>query len=54
MGVIMDWFLQTEKKYLWRSDWKDWMLVRFCLFALGMMTGVLIHKKAKKPVDNGG
>ncbi|MBQ8604404.1 MAG: permease of phosphate ABC transporter [Oscillospiraceae bacterium] len=46
----MDWFLQTEKKYLWRSDWKDWMLVRFCLFALGMMTGVLIHKKAKKPV----
>ena len=24
--------------------------MRFCLFALGMMTGVLIHKKAKKPV----
>ena len=46
----MDWIVQAEKKYLWSSNWADWTLVRFCLFALGMMTGVLIHKKAKKPV----
>lgn len=46
----MDWILQTEKKYIWNSNWGDLLLVRFCFLALGMMTGVLIHKKAKKPV----
>ncbi len=46
----MDWLLQAEKKYLWNSNRGDWLLVRFCMLALGLMTGVLIHKKAKKPV----
>ena len=46
----MDWIVQAEKKYLWSSNWADWTLVRFCVFAIGMMAGVLIHKKAKKPV----
>lgn len=46
----MNWLLQAEKKYLWNSNRGDWLLVRFCMLALGMMTGVLIHKKAKKPV----
>ena len=46
----MDWFLQTEKKYLWNSNWADLLLTRFYMLSLGMMTGVLIHKKAKKPV----
>ena len=46
----MDWLLQTEKKYIWNSNRGDLLLVRFCFLAPGMMTGVLIHKKAKKPV----
>ncbi len=46
----MDWFLQAEKKYRWNSNRADWFLVRYCMLALGLMTGVLIHKKAKKPV----
>ena len=49
----MNWLLEADKKYLWSSDWKDWALVRFCILSMGMMLGVLIHKKAKKPVFAG-
>jgi len=46
----MNWLAQLEKKYQWSSNGADWALMGFCLFALGMMTGVLIHRKARKPV----
>ncbi len=49
----MKWLLEADKKYLWASDWKDWALVRFSLLLMGMLLGVLVHKKAKKPVFAG-
>lgn len=35
-------------KYLQRSSWKDLALIKFCLFAMGIMAGIRIPKKNKR------
>ena len=37
-------------KYIQRSTWKDFALLKFCLFAIGVMAGMQIPQKNRKPV----
>ena len=40
----------AANRYIKTSDWKVFAVLKFCLIALGMMIGLAIGKKAKKPV----
>ena len=40
----------AANRYIETSDWKVFSVMKFCLIALGMMIGLAIGKKAKKPV----
>lgn len=35
-------------KYIKQSTWKDFALLKFCLFAIGVMVGIQIPEKNKK------
>ncbi len=35
-------------QYLQESDWKIFSLVKFCLFSMGVMVGVLLPRKYRK------
>ena len=35
--------------YLARSNWKDLTLIKFCLFSMGLLAGMQIPRKSKKP-----
>ena len=35
--------------YAKQSDWKDFALLKFCLCAMGVLIGLALPKKAKKP-----
>ena len=35
--------------YLARSDWKDLTLIKFCLFSMGLLAGMVIPRKSRKP-----
>ncbi len=37
-------------EYLRQSDWKDLALIKFCLFSMGVLIGVLVPSRAKRPV----
>ena len=37
-------------KYIQRSTWKDFALLKFCLFAIGVMAGMQIPQQNRKPV----
>lgn len=37
-------------RYIQRSTWKDLALLKFCLFAMGVMAGMQIPEKNRKPV----
>lgn len=36
--------------YASESNWKDFALVKFCLFAMGIIVGVNAPKKYRKPI----
>lgn len=36
------------EKYIAKSDWKDWAMLKFCLFAMGILAGMQIPEKNKK------
>lgn len=36
------------EKYIAKSDWKDLAMLKFCLFAMGVLAGMWIPKKNKK------
>ena len=40
----------AANRYIETSDWKTIAVLKFCLISLGMMTGMAIGKKARKPV----
>ena len=40
----------AANQYIETSDWKIIAVLKFCLISLGMMIGMAIGKKAKKPV----
>lgn len=35
-------------RYVAKSDWKDLTLLKFCLFAMGVLTGMRIPEKNRK------
>ncbi len=35
-------------KYLQKSDWKDIALIKFCLFSMGVLIGILIGRRWPK------
>lgn len=37
-------------EYLRQSDWKNLALMKCCLLSLGVLIGVLVPSKAKRPV----
>lgn len=37
-------------KYIRQSTWKDLALLKFCLFAMGVLVGIHIPEKNRKPV----
>ena len=39
--------------YLKQSDWKDLALIKFCLASIGLLVGLQIPKKHRKPVAIG-
>lgn len=45
MSILFD----AADRFLSESSWKDLALVKFCLFAMGLLAGILLPKKAKKP-----
>ena len=40
----------AANRYIETSDWKIIAVLKFCLISLGMMIGMAIRKKDKKPV----
>ena len=42
--------LALGDRYAARSSWKDFALVKFCLFSMGLIAGTMIPKEKKKPV----
>ena len=41
---------EVANRYIETSDWKVIAVLKFCLISLGMMLGMLIRPKHKKPV----
>lgn len=37
-------------EYLRQSDWRDLALIKFCLFSMGVLAGVLAPKNRRKLV----
>jgi len=44
--------LNYATKFLKKSTWKDFALIKFCLLAIGIIVGMAIPKKAHKPVES--
>lgn len=36
------------EKYIAKSDWKDLAMLKFCLFAMGVLAGMQISEKNRK------
>ena len=45
MHILFD----AADRFIQDSSWKDLALVKFCLFAMGLLAGLFLPKKAKKP-----
>ena len=45
----MNFLFNSADAYLQRSDWRDFALIKFCLFSMGVIAGILLPSKAKKP-----
>lgn len=41
--------LEYGNEFARQSTWKDFALVKICLLAMGLMWGMALPKKAKKP-----
>lgn len=44
----MKWFFELGNQYAKKSNWKDFALTKFCLFAMGLLVGVHVNPKYKK------
>jgi len=51
--LYVKFLFDTADKYLKQFDWKDLALVKFCLFAMGIICGMQIKDKYKKPATIG-
>ena len=45
--------LELGDRYAQKSTWKDFALVKICLFSMGLAAGTLVDKKHKKAVIAG-
>ena len=43
-------FQDLGNRYAKESTWKDFALVKFCLFSMGLIVGALVPQKQKKKV----
>jgi len=46
-------FFDSADLYLKQSDWKDLALIKFCLASIGLLMGLQVPKKYRKPVSIG-
>ena len=42
--------LRIGNKYVKKSSWRDFAVVKFCLFAMGLIAGTYVAEKSKKSV----
>lgn len=50
-GVVnMQKLLNYGNKFLKESTWEDLVLIKLCLWAMGIIWGMTIPRKARKPV----
>ena len=49
----MNKFLDLGNRYAKESSWRDFALVKFCLFAMGLMAGTQVPDKYKKLIEEG-
>ena len=42
--------LRIGNKYVKKSSWRDFAVVKFCLFAMGLIAGTYVAEKSKKTV----
>lgn len=42
--------LNYANEFLQKSTWEDFVLIKLCLWAMGIMWGMAIPKKSRKPV----
>lgn len=45
----MKFLFRSADAYLRQCDWRDLALVKFCLFSMGVIAGIALPPKAKKP-----
>ena len=45
----MKFLFRSADAYLRQCDWRDLALVKFCLFSMGLIAGISLPRKAKKP-----
>lgn len=44
----MKFFFEIGDRFMQKSDWRDMALVKFCLFAMGVIVGCLLPQKSRK------
>lgn len=44
----MKFFFELGNQYAKKSSWLDFALTKFCLFAMGILVGLVIPQKCKK------
>ena len=52
-GTHMKKLFDSANLYLKQSDWKDLALIKFCLASIGLLAGLQIPKKHRKPAAIG-
>lgn len=45
----MKFLFDSADRYIARCSWKDLALIKFCLFAMGLLVGVQLPKKYRTP-----
>ena len=46
-------YFSIGNKYLQKSSWRDLAVIKFCLFAMGLLAGMSVRQKDKKAVRIG-
>lgn len=47
---MFEWLFEKADEYISESDWKDFAVLKFCLCAIGILIGIFLKPKYKKPV----
>ena len=52
-GFIMKKLLEFGNRYAGESTWKDFAMVKFCLFSMGLIAGIFVPEKHKRAAIGG-